>query len=929
MHHLSQTNERLEELRSVKKRAPRSIHWIGSAWKWVAGNPDASDWNSMPMSQNNIIHNNNEQFKINSNLEQGMDRIVRKIDEVVARINNVTNGKDLDRIERITMGELLVLKDEVNEIVRACQLAKKGIVNTNLLNQEEINEIIDELETLPYSNIIEAIEYGTPSVYTNGSILLYVLSIPKLGKDFYNQLIVRATIREGRQIDLKFDKILINEAAIYGLKSSCLSINNSTVCQKSSLIKLSPDHCLSRILKGGSAKCDYKFTNETIIEPLADDVIFVTNYEGWLEYDRENKFLNGTYLLQMFNESLTIKNQTYSSTTITKTQALPPVLANITHDNLLLDIEHVHSISLSNINRLEKLKTKFIQSFSMNVIIVVLIMTCIGWLWHRQTRKLNLPEVRQHPSPAHPTICGTQIFKEGGVNDTDDTNGLNYWALLLIIFPIFTLFGNILVIMSVFRERSLQTVTNYFIVSLAIADLLVAVVVMPFGVYVAVNRSWGLPFVVCDFYIAMDVICSTSSIFNLVAISVDRYIAVTQPIKYAKHRNSRRVCLTIVLVWAISAAIGFPIVLGLNHTPDRDPTVCIFYNDDFIVYSSLSSFYIPCIMMVFLYWHIFSALRSRARKQRAARKPHISELTGGSVIENIAQTRRLAETALDTSRQGVRIMPDEPATNTGSGSNEEEEENAISPDIDDCHVIVNDKSTEFMLATVVEETGNVVAQITTQPHLMVADSNGNHDSGYAPSNVDDVLTGIAEDSSPPDSPVASGTLQRSAINSRRNTGDVSPKRENALTGAIKPLSFLRYGVQEATALSRNDSTLSATSKSSSRKDKKNIQASRFTIYKVHKASKKKREKTSAKKERKATKTLAIVLGVFLICWVPFFTLGVYGALCNKFQIDCDPGFLAFTLTTWLGYMNSFVNPIIYTIFNPEFRKAFKKILHLG
>lgn len=84
-----------------------------------------------------------------------------------------------------------------------------------------------------------------------------------------------------------------------------------------------------------------------------------------------------------------------------------------------------------------------------------------------------------------------------------------------------------------------------------------------------------------------------------------RYIAVTQPIKYAKHRNSRRVCLTIVLVWAISAAIGSPIVLGLNNTPDRDPNLCMFYNTDFIVYSSLSSFYIPCIIMVFLYWNIF------------------------------------------------------------------------------------------------------------------------------------------------------------------------------------------------------------------------------------------------------------------------------------------------------------------------------------
>ncbi|KAJ3659001.1 hypothetical protein Zmor_010711 [Zophobas morio] len=63
----------------------------------------------------------------------------------------------------------------------------------------------------------------------------------------------------------------------------------------------------------------------------------------------------------------------------------------------------------------------------------------------------------------------------------------NYWALVLVLFPIFTLFGNVLVILSVYRERTLQSATNYFIVSLALADLLVAVVVMPFAVYVLVS----------------------------------------------------------------------------------------------------------------------------------------------------------------------------------------------------------------------------------------------------------------------------------------------------------------------------------------------------------------------------------------------------------------------------------------------------------
>lgn len=95
--------------------------------------------------------------------------------------------------------------------------------------------------------------------------------------------------------------------------------------------------------------------------------------------------------------------------------------------------------------------------------------------------------------------------------------------------------------------------------------------------------------------------------------------------------------------------------------------------------------------MLFSYYAFYfqtivkQALRIRAKKQRAAKKPNLTEYTtGGSVIENVAQTRRLAETTLDSSKSGSRLMPDEAPTNTASGSNEDEDENGGSPD--ECHV---------------------------------------------------------------------------------------------------------------------------------------------------------------------------------------------------------------------------------------------------
>ncbi|XGW13363.1 hypothetical protein V3C99_000025 [Haemonchus contortus] len=87
--------------------------------------------------------------------------------------------------------------------------------------------------------------------------------------------------------------------------------------------------------------------------------------------------------------------------------------------------------------------------------------------------------------------------------------------------------------------------------------------------------------------------------------------------------------------------------------------------------------------------------------------------------------------------------------------------------------------------------------------------------------------------------------------------------------------------------------------------------------------KKRRSKETAenKRERKAWRTLAIITGTFVACWTPFFLVSLYRPICR-----CTIPRPVETVTAWLGYLNSALNPIIYTVFSQDFRAAFKKII---
>ncbi|XP_025765855.1 D(3) dopamine receptor isoform X2 [Oreochromis niloticus] len=195
-----------------------------------------------------------------------------------------------------------------------------------------------------------------------------------------------------------------------------------------------------------------------------------------------------------------------------------------------------------------------------------------------------------------------------------DEGERNYYAMLYSLLILAIVFGNVLVCLAVLRERSLQTTTNYLVVSLAVSDLLVASLVMPWAVYLeVVGGAWLFSRLYCNIFVTLDVMMCTASILNLCAISIDRYTAVVMPVLYnTTHRSRKRVFVMIATVWVLAFAVSCPLLFGFNTTDD--PLVCSISNPDFVIYSSVVSFYLPFIVTLLVYVRIYVFLRMRRKR---------------------------------------------------------------------------------------------------------------------------------------------------------------------------------------------------------------------------------------------------------------------------------------------------------------------------
>ncbi|XP_046434288.1 probable G-protein coupled receptor No18 [Neodiprion pinetum] len=190
-------------------------------------------------------------------------------------------------------------------------------------------------------------------------------------------------------------------------------------------------------------------------------------------------------------------------------------------------------------------------------------------------------------------------------------------AAVFSVLIFVTIVGNTLVIAAVITTRRLRSVTNCFVSSLAAADLLVGLAVMPPAVLLQLNGGhWELGEILCHSWVSLDVLLCTASILSLCAISIDRYLAVTQPLVYSRRRRSKRLAGSmIIVVWLIAGAIASLPMLGcFPNSQSIDKKICSYNMDtSYVIFSAMGSFFLPMLVMLYVYARISCVIARRHR----------------------------------------------------------------------------------------------------------------------------------------------------------------------------------------------------------------------------------------------------------------------------------------------------------------------------
>uniref|UniRef100_A0AAY5K4A5 5-hydroxytryptamine receptor 7 n=1 Tax=Esox lucius TaxID=8010 RepID=A0AAY5K4A5_ESOLU len=230
------------------------------------------------------------------------------------------------------------------------------------------------------------------------------------------------------------------------------------------------------------------------------------------------------------------------------------------------------------------------------------------------TTEMDLPRLlreQQATTSAFPNLstsendssCGEQILSHGIVEKV-------LIGGVLTVLTFLTIGGNLLVVISVCFVKKLKQPSNYLIVSLAVADLSIAVAVMPFvSITDLIGGQWIFGQVICFIYSMNDYIFITHPVNSLCC---HRYLGITKPLTYPVRQSGRCMAKTVLLVWLLSASITLPPLFGWAQNVNDDKVCLISQDVGYTIYSTAVAFYIPVSVMLMMYYRIYRAAKVSA-----------------------------------------------------------------------------------------------------------------------------------------------------------------------------------------------------------------------------------------------------------------------------------------------------------------------------
>ncbi|EAT39873.2 AAEL008360-PA, partial [Aedes aegypti] len=474
-------------------------------------------------------------------------------------------------------------------------------------------------------------------------------------------------------------------------------------------------------------------------------------------------------------------------------------------------------------------------------------------------------------------------------------------SLILGLMILVTVIGNVFVIAAIILERNLQNVANYLVASLAVADLFVACLVMPLGAVYEISRGWILGPELCDIWTSCDVLCCTASILHLVAIATDRYWAVTN-IDYMHSRTSRRVFTMIFLVWFASVIVSLAPQFGWKD-PDYlqriEQQKCMVSQDIAYqqIFATCCTFYVPLLVILVLYWKIYQTARRRIHRRRPKQPLFYISLQEETPKQTKSKIRfRLKKKFSNPAKSAASQLGLVEGNSTNTVNTVEDTEGSSNAERKTGGVETAFSSDE---APTVAAVGN--SQIPTVSHEV------EHRQLSEPTAV-----GMEANNNNHNNNSSSNGNSSSGANTQQLSTQQQHQHQHSSHLSLRPTSnnTLVPPIQHSPTMLSGSHTHIGSSQNIASTPNPHAQVS------------KRKETLEAKRERKAAKTLAIITGAFVVCWLPFFLTALLLPLCESCYINDTVA----SLFLWLGYFNSTLNPVIYTIFSPEFRQAFKRIL---